>query len=62
MFLNLLANATEIVDGKYPGGSSDLNPVPESVAFYASPYGYGAMALVFFVATAFAITRLNIDR
>jgi len=62
MFLNLLANSAEIVDGKYPGGSSVLNPVPESVAFYASPYGYGAMALVFFLAVAFALSRLNMDR
>jgi hypothetical protein len=61
MFLNLLANA-EIVDGRYPGGSSLSNPVPESVAFYASPYGYGAMALVFFILVVFAITRLNVDR
>ncbi len=60
MFLNLLAS--EIVDGRYPGGASALDPVPEAVAFYASPYGYGAMALAFFALTIFALTRLNIDR
>ena len=34
MFLDLLANASEMVNGTYPGGASADDPVPTNVAYY----------------------------
>lgn len=59
-FLTFLA--TEIVDGKYPGGADASDPVPESVMQYASPWGYGAFALIIFLALLFVVTRVKVDR
>ncbi|MGB3673054.1 MAG: hypothetical protein WA988_01280 [Candidatus Nanopelagicales bacterium] len=62
MFLTLLANATEIVNGKYPGGASADDPVPTNIEFYGTEWEYMAFAFIAFAAVLFAITRLNVDR
>lgn len=62
MFLSLIANATEIVDGRYPGGASADDPVPVDVAFYGTEWSYMALTFIVFLAVAFAISRLNVDR
>lgn len=62
MLLALLGDSVEIVNGQYPGGSSADSPVPESVAYYLSPWGYGIFALCVFALLVFAVTRLNVDR
>lgn len=62
MFLTLLANANEIVNGVYPGGASADDPVPTNVEFYGTEWTYMAIAFVAFCAVLFTITRLNVDR
>ncbi len=62
MFLTLLANATEIVNGAYPGGSGADNPVPTNIATYGTDWTYMAIAFIVFGSLVFAITRLNVDR
>lgn len=62
MFLSLLANATEMVNGVYPGGASLDDPVPTNIEAYGTEWTYMALAFVVFCAAVFAITRLNVDR
>ncbi len=62
MFLNLLANATEMVNGTYPGGASLNDPVPSNVEYYGSEWLYMGLAFVVFCAAVFAVSRLNVDR
>lgn len=62
MFTNLLAESVDLVNGKYPGGSSLDNPVPPDVAYYLPPYGYGIALFLVLAVALFAVTRLNIDR
>ncbi len=62
MFLTLLASATEIVNGVYPGGSGADNPVPTNIAAYGTEWTYMAIAFIVFSAAVFTITRLNVDR
>ena len=62
MFLSLLANATEMVNGTYPGGASGSDPVPTNVEYYGTEWTYMLIAFVVFTAAIFAVTRLNVDR
>lgn len=62
MFLTLLANANEIVNGTYPGGASANDPVPTNVEFYGTEWTYMAIAFVVFCSAVFAVSRLNVDR
>lgn len=62
MFSALIAEASEIVNGTYPGGASADDPVPVDTAYYSSPWGYGITAMVVLAAALWLVTRLNRER
>ncbi|MEI2728257.1 MAG: hypothetical protein V9E85_04020 [Candidatus Nanopelagicales bacterium] len=62
MFLSLLASATEMANGTYPGGASASDPVPTNIEYYGTEWTYMLLAFVVFSAAVFAVTRLNADR
>ena len=62
MFVALLAEATEIVNGTYPGGASATDPVPVQVQTYGTEWLYGLYALIFLGLLLFGVSRLNVER
>lgn len=62
MLLNVVALAAETVNGTYPGGSSESNPVPQDIQYYLPDWGYGLFAFALLAIAVYAITRLTVDR
>ena len=62
MLLYLATEGVEHVNEAYPGGSGPDNPVPQNVAYYLGPYGYGIAGFLFLCLLLYVTMRLNADR